>query len=175
LIGCGSVKKIKLPSSVKKIGSCAVGMKEVYNDFDEQSWAVGYKADENCAIYGEKGSAAEKYAKEYGVVFNKLANPLKASAKKVTISLNSLKKGKVTVKPLTSKGAKGAVSYKATGRGYYPELQGKYTVNKKTGALTIKKGSYKKGTHELYISVKAKGKKGYAPKTIDVLVSLKIK
>jgi hypothetical protein len=149
-------------------------MEEIYGEDDDHSWLIGYAADKNCSIYGEKGSAAEKYAKEYGVVFNKLANPLWGDTKEVTINLKSLKKGKVTVNP-TVKGAKGAVSFKNAGIGYDSVLHGRYTVNKKTGALTIKKGSYKKGTHELYISVKAKGKKGYAPKTIDVLVSLKIK
>lgn len=57
---CGSLREVIIPSSVRSIGVWAFGYENVMSGSDPYP---------NCSIYGEKGSEAERYAKENGFLF----------------------------------------------------------------------------------------------------------
>ncbi len=98
----------------------------------------------------------------------KKTNPVSVKISSKTVKYKKLKKKAVTVQALTVKKAEGTVSYK--------KLSGskKITVNKKTGKITIKKGT-KKGTYKVKIRIKAAGNDGYKSKTISKTVKIKVK
>lgn len=85
-----------------------------------------------------------------------------------TVKYKSLKKAKKTVAPITVKKAIGKVSYK--------KLSGKknFTVNSKTGKITIKKGT-KKGTYTVKVRVTAAGSSNYKSLSKTVTVKIKVK
>ncbi|MBQ5399017.1 MAG: hypothetical protein IIU14_06260 [Ruminococcus sp.] len=103
-------------------------------------------------------------------VTEKHKNPVKVSAKTQSVKSSKLKKGKVTLKNvITVTKAQGAVSFK--------KLSGskKLSVSAK-GVLTVKKGSYKKGTtFKAKIKVSAKGNSLYQAGSKTVTVKVKIK
>jgi len=60
---CRGLKEVTIPASVTKIGRFAFGFdKELW-----EAWDIGQESE--FAMYGEKGSAAERYAKEHGFMF----------------------------------------------------------------------------------------------------------
>ena len=102
----------------------------------------------------------------------KAANPMKVKAVKRTAKLAKVKKKAVTVAaPLkfTSK-AQGKVTYARVAKGSAKCL----TVNKKTGKVTVKKGT-KKGTYKVKIKVTAAGTKNYKSGTKTVTCTVAVK
>ncbi|MBE5871084.1 MAG: hypothetical protein E7294_07490 [Lachnospiraceae bacterium] len=106
-----------------------------------------------------------------GNVAVKAANPMVVKGKNVKVSFKKLKKKKqmIDVKKLLSvKKAEGKVTYQIkTG------VKG-FTINKKNGKLTIKKGMKKK-TYKLKIEVTAAGNEKFAGTTKTVTVKVKVK
>ena len=71
-LGCSGLTEVSIPGSVERIGDrafyCCGSLREVIIPSSVRSigvWAFGY----DCSIYGEKGSEAERYAKENGFLF----------------------------------------------------------------------------------------------------------
>lgn len=54
------------------------------------------------------------------------------------------------------------------------KFAGKFTVNKTTGKITVKKG-LKKGTYRVWVKVKAAGNATYKPLTKKGRVTIKVK
>ena len=95
----------------------------------------------------------------------KKANPIKVTAKKVTIKAG--KSAKIS-KALTIKSAKGTKTFaKKSG-------SKNITVNKKTGKIKVKKGTKAK-TYKIKISVKAAGNSTYKAKTVTKTVKVVVK
>ena len=97
-----------------------------------------------------------------------LDNPMEIKAANKTVSYKKVKKSAVTVKPIKVTKAKGTVTYeKVSG-------SSRFRVDKKTGAVRIKKGTKKK-TYTIRVRVTASGNAEYKPKTKNVTVKIKIK
>ena len=105
----------------------------------------------------------------------KKKNPVKVSVKKKTIKANKLKKKAQTVKALTIKKNKGAITVTKVKSGTTKAIFKKIKVNKKTGAITFKKGKYAKKTYKIKLKIAVKGNSGYKPATITKTVKVKIK
>jgi hypothetical protein len=105
----------------------------------------------------------------------KKVNPVKVTAKQKTATSKKLKKSKVTVKPLTIKNPKGTVKVVKVKSGTTAKIYSKITVNKKTGAITLKKGKYKKGVYKIKLKISVKGNSKYKAKTLSKVVKIKIK
>lgn len=102
-------------------------------------------------------------------------NPVKFTAKTKTVKIKALKKKAVTTKPLTIKNAKGTITVAKVKNGTSSKIYKKFTVVKKTGAIKLKKGKYKKGTYKIKLKITVKGGKNYANKTVTKTVKIKIK
>lgn len=105
----------------------------------------------------------------------KKKNPVKVSVKKKTIKANKLKKKAQTIKALTIKNNKGAVTVTKVKSGTTKAIFKKIKVNKKTGAITFKKGKYAKKTYKIKLKIAVKGNSGYKPVTLTKTVKVKIK
>ena len=88
--------------------------------------------------------------------------------KNKTFKAKKVKKAKKVFKAITVKNAKGDVTYAKAGGSK------KLTVNKKTGKITLKKGT-KKGTFRIKVKVKAAGTKNYKARSRTVTVRVKVK
>lgn len=100
----------------------------------------------------------------------KVKQPMTVKAKTVKVKYKKLKKKKLTVKALTVKKAQGAVAYAKVKKGSSVKL----TINKKTGKITVKKGT-KKGTYKIKIKVTAKGNAKYLAGSKTITVKIKVK
>lgn len=100
----------------------------------------------------------------------KAKQPMTVKAKTVKVKYKKLKKKKLTVKALTVKKAQGAVTYAKVKKGSSAKL----TINKKTGKITVKKGT-KKGTYKIKIKVTAKGNAKYLAGSKTITVKIKVK
>ncbi len=103
------------------------------------------------------------------------ANPMKVKTSIKTIKAKKLKKKKQTVKPVKITGAKGAVTVTKVKSGTSSKIYKKIKVNKKTGAITFKKGKYAKKTYKIKLKIKAKGTDIYYDKTLTKTVKVKVK
>lgn len=106
---------------------------------------------------------------------SKLANTLKASGKTVRLKAKKLKAKKQTVatkKALTIRGAQGKLTY-AKVKINKKKYAKKFTINKKTGKITVKKG-VKKGTYKMTVKVTAAGNADYLPKAVQAVVKIKV-
>ena len=108
-------------------------------------------------------------------VKGKKDNPVKVSAKKKTIKLKKLMKAKQTVKPLKIKNARGAVKVVKVKKGTTAKIYKKISVKAKNGAITFKKGKYKKGTYKIKIKATAKGNANYKSGSKSAQVTVKVK
>ena len=108
-------------------------------------------------------------------VTNKNANPVKVVAKAKTVKAKKVKKKKVTVKPLTIKNAQGNVKITKVKKGTTSKIYKKIKVNSKTGAITFKKGKYKKKTYKVKLKIVVSGNAKFNAKTIYKTVKIKIK
>ena len=117
-----------------------------------------------------KGVIGTSYAEPSGriVVLPREANTMTVTAAVKTASAKKVKKRAVTVRPLQVKRAVGTVTYK--------KLSGskKLTISKKSGKVTVKKGT-KKGTYKIRVRVRASGNQYYNAKTQNVKVTVRVK
>lgn len=104
----------------------------------------------------------------------KKPNPVKVTAKTKSVKVKALKAKKQTVKPLTIKNAKGAVTVVKVKKGTTAKIYKKITVNRKTGAITFKKGNYAKKTYTVKLKITAAGNSDYNAKTVSKTVKIKI-
>ena len=100
----------------------------------------------------------------------KAKQPMTVKATDVKVSYKKLKKSKQTVKVLVVKKAQGTVSYSKISKGSSSKL----TVDKKTGKITVKKGT-KKGIYKINIKITAKGNSKYLAGTKTVSAKIKVK
>ena len=103
-------------------------------------------------------------------------NTLAVEGRTVKVSAKKLRKKSQTVtckKAMTVTGARGIVTYSkvSVDRKKYAN---KFTVNSKTGNITVKKG-LKKGIYHLSIEVKAAGNEKYKPACKNATVTIKVK
>ncbi len=132
---------------------------------------AGYVCDNGNTYWVQEFGVSKDGGAPVAPVVVKKANTLKASAKKVTVKYSKLKKKNQTInvgKAMTVSNAKGTVSYKKSSG------NGKITINKKTGKITVKKG-LKKGTYKVKIKVTAAGNATYKAATKTVTVKIKVK
>ncbi|MEE3334469.1 MAG: carbohydrate-binding domain-containing protein [Ruminococcus sp.] len=103
------------------------------------------------------------------VTKTKKSNTITAKAKTKKVNAKKTKKSKVKVK-------KAIKVSKAQGKVTYTKLSGskKLSINKKTGTITVKKGT-KKGTYKIKVKVYAKGNSSYNAKSKTVTVKIKVK
>lgn len=103
----------------------------------------------------------------------KKSNPVSVKGKTVSIKGDTIKKKNVTFakkKILTVKSAKGTVRYKLVSAN---KSKKKFSINKKTGKLTVKKG-LKAGTYKLKIRVTAYGNSDYKQGSDNATVKVKV-
>lgn len=114
---------------------------------------------------------------DYSMIKVKLKNNNTVSVKSVakSLSVKSMKTAKKTVKPIKIKKAKGKIKVVKVKSGTSNSIFKKITVNKKNGAITFKKGNYKKGTYKVKLSITASGNKDYNEKTVTKVVKIKVK
>ena len=98
-------------------------------------------------------------------------NTLKVARKNKTFRVRVLKKAGKSYRAVTVKGAKGKVTYKITGSSKSKKA---LKFNKKTGKITVKKGT-KKGAYKLKIRVKAAGTALYKAGSKTVTVKVRVK
>ena len=102
----------------------------------------------------------------------KAAQPMKVSAaKQKTFKASMLKKNAKTFKAVTVSGAKGAVTYKVNGNAASKKA---LSFNKKTGKITVKKGT-KKGSYFIKIKAAAAGNGSYLAGSKTVTVKVRVK
>lgn len=101
----------------------------------------------------------------------KIKQSMSVKAKTKKVKLKKVKKKKQIVsKAIVLKNAKGTVSYKKIKKGSSSKL----TINKKTGKITVKKGT-KKGTYKIKVKVTAKGNSKYLSASKTITVKIKVK
>lgn len=100
----------------------------------------------------------------------KKAQPLKVTARKPSVRYSRTRKRTIKIKKAVKfvKTAKGKVTYKKTGGSK------KLTISKKTGTITVKKGT-KKGTYKIRIKISASGDSKYKAGSRTVTVKVKVK
>lgn len=160
---CSSLESIIIPKSVTDISWDAFNgcksLQNVYYKGSSETWK---------AINIDRGN---DYLTNATVHYNyKLANPLEAKGKKLTVKYSKLKKSNQTIaqkKAFSVKSAKGKVTYK--------KLSGnKKIVVSSTGKIKIKKG-LKTGTYKIKVKVTAAGDTIYKSgnKTVTVTIIIK--
>ena len=111
------------------------------------------------------------------VVKNETGNPSQAkNAPAVYLKAKKLKKKNQNIarkKAMTVSGAQGKVTYKKV-KVNKKKYARKFTVNKKTGKITVKKG-VKKGTYKLTVKVSAAGNGDYEAGSKNVTVKIRVK
>lgn len=80
------------------------------------------------------------------------------------------KKNQLVKKSILIKKAQGTVSYTKIKKGSSAKL----SINKKTGVITVKKGT-KKGVYKIKVKVTAKGNKKYLAGSKIITVKIKVK
>ena len=133
------------------------------------------KTNDNYKYTWSDGTTA---AKTISWKINKAANPLKVKPKIATVKFKKLKKKNqyLTVgKVITFKNkGKGTKTYKlVSAKKGKQDFKKKFTVNRKTGKVTVKKG-LKKGTYKVKIKVTAAGNDNYRKVTKPVTVKIKV-
>ena len=101
----------------------------------------------------------------------KLTNTIKASGASKTVKYAKLKEKAATVKAVTVKKAAGEVTYRKQS---VNKSSSRFKVNKKSGIITIKKGTGK-GTYKIKIKVTAAGNNKYKAGSKTVTVKIKVK
>lgn len=102
----------------------------------------------------------------------KAAQPMKVSAaKQKTFKASMLKKNAKTFKAVTVSGAKGTVTYKVSGTAASKKA---LSFNKKTGKVTLKKGT-KKGSYSIKVKAAAAGNGSYLAGSKTVTVKVRVK
>jgi hypothetical protein len=143
----------------------------------EKDYIINYPNAVNAGEYVVDVEFIGKYEGIGSTTFNIVPakNPVKTTAKTRTVKIKALKKKAVTAKPLAIKNAKGTVAVSKVKKGTSSKIYKKFTVVKKTGAIKLKKGKYKKGTYKIKLKITVKGGKNYEDKTVLKTVKIKIK
>ncbi|GEM_PF-3458646 len=158
---CASIEDFYVPSTVKKIGNNAIGVKTVYytgwydprdtasksDDWDaSEQYEMDYAPTANVTVYGKKGSAAEKYIKSLKKRFNEAKKFPKfktLSTKKPTLK-TKVKGGKLTV---TASGYEKLSEYEICVIKGKKKIKSYYAVMSQTDkfktTLKLDKGTYK--------------------------------
>ena len=164
--------KVKKPKVKNVTGSYDRMLKE------GTDYKVSYASNKNAG----KGKVIVKGTGDYeGTLdlefsISKAKNTLKAKGKSVKLKKKKLKKKKQTIKKAKAykiSKAKGKLTYKKAGISK-KKYSKKFTVAKKTGLITVKKG-VKKGTYKLKVKVTAAGNNNYKKLTRTVTVKIKVK
>ena len=124
---------------------------------------------------GYAGSYAETFGLKFVDLTAKKENTIKVSAAAKSVKASKLKKANQTVRPLTIKDPAGTVTVTKKKSGTTSSIYKKITVNKKTGAITFKKGKYAKKTYKVKLIIQASGNSRYEAKTITKTVKIQIK
>ncbi len=104
------------------------------------------------------------------------SDPLVIKGKTVKVSASKLKKAKQIIKSAKAyqiSGAQGNVTYEKVSVSK-KAYDGKFTVKKNTGDITVKKG-VKKGTYKLKVNVTTASNLDYVPQTQTATVTIKVK
>ena len=144
-------------------GSAAVTRDGIYymrdhSDEMRRGWAV-YRIPESDGAY------------ESPFPVKKLANTIKVSGASRTVRYARLKKKAVTVKAIKVKKAAGKAAYRKVS---VNKRAARFTVDKKSGKITIKKGT-RTGTYRIKVRVTAAGNDKYKAGSRTVTVKIKIK
>ena len=143
-----------------------------------ESSALSWSAPDNMniALYGPPGftdPSVEINPVIYGPpgVFDMKLNPMKVTTANKSVKAAKLAQGKKQFKKaITVKKAVGTVRFTKLDLGSSKRL----SVNKKTGAVTVKKGT-KKGLYQINVQVTAEGKGKYLPGLQVVTVKVRVK
>lgn len=101
----------------------------------------------------------------------KAKQPMKVTAKQISVKWSKLKKkNQLVKKSILIKKAQGTVSYTKIKKGSSAKL----SINKKTGVITVKKGT-KKGVYKIKVKVTAKGNTKYLAGSKIITVKIKVK
>lgn len=134
--------------------------------------------DAGTAKLESKIAAAEERAKKAEeelakATAAKKANTMTVTAKAKILKAKTLKKKAQTFKAVTVKNAKGKVTY-AKVKVNKKKFAKKFTVNKNTGKITVKKG-VKAGTYKVTVKVRAAGNAFYHTSTKNITVRIVVK
>lgn len=147
------------------------GAGDAYNGFKERPIAVAAQYDfSNLLNIGEDKKDAPISDVNKDVTVEKAKQPMTVKAKTVKVKYKKLKKKKMVVKAITVKNAQGTVSYAKVKKGSFAKL----SINKKTGKITVKKGT-KKGNYKIVVKVNAKGNAKYLKGSKILKVKVKVK
>ena len=132
-----------------------------------KDYKVTYSKNKNAgtAKITIKGIGNYKGSKTLTFKIKKGNNTAKITNKTVTV--DDVEKKDVTVNPLKVKKANGKVTYVKTSG------NSNFTINKKTGKVTVKKGT-PAGSYTIKIKIKAAGDKNHKAKTKTVAVRIKV-
>ena len=154
------------------------------NDFltDLVTWEDGftpknqYKVTVYASCWSPEGGESEVVAEgTYTYDFEQASNPLNVKGRLVKVKKKKIKKKKQVLS------VNRVIAGVASGRGQmvYTKLSGpkKVLINRRTGAVTIKKkGLKKKKTYKVKVRVQAMGNYGYAPSEAKVIIfKIKVK
>ena len=168
----GHIKKVILGNKTLKAGV----------DYTEK-WPAATTKSKNVGTYSFQIEGKGKYTGEVSVSYTikKAANKLKISSKKSSYktSYSKLKKKNQVLKASTiykvSKKGQGTVTYTLSSAKKNGKKFSKYfTVDKRTGKITIKKG-LKKGSYKVTVKVKAGGNKNYKAGSKNVVFTVNVK
>lgn len=163
----------------ENVADVAIHEHTVYTTLDGNTYTAGHNINGSGDYYDGFMERPYTVAPEYDFsnlldikpeTVKKAKQPMTVKATDVKVSYKKLKKSKQTVKVLVVKKAQGTVSYAKISKGSSSKL----TVDKKTGKVTVKKGT-KKGTYKINIKITAKGNSKYFAGTKTVSAKIKVK
>ena len=140
-------------------------------------YKVSYKNNTNAgtATATVSGLGAYQGSKTAKFAIAKAANPFKIAKATRNVKLKNVKKkNQVVAGPIVKKKAQGTTKYTIykVSKAKYKK---KFTINKKTGKITVKKGT-PKGTYKVTVKANAAGNKNYKKSsTKTVVVTIKVK
>ena len=174
--GVVKVSKVKSGTTSSIYSKVSVNAKTGALTFKKGTYKVGtYKVKLTITAAGNSSYSAKTLTKTATIkILGKSANTMEVTSQFKDVKLAALKKSNSTFKQISTKKAKGKVSYKKVKKGTTSSIYKYITVNKKNGAITFKKGSYKKGVYEVAVKVTAKGNDDYKSKSITATVKFRL-
>ena len=174
--GCNLLKSLKIGSSVTTIGESAFESANCLKSVVIPDSVTRIKTHGFAWCLDLTDVKLPKNVKlGKGVFRDTKFNPAKITVTKKTVKAKTLRSKKVTVKPLKIKNAPSSFSVKMVKKGTSAKIYKKFSVNKKTGAITINKGKYSKKTYKIKLKITVNGGKYYGKITIDKTVKVRVK